>query len=372
MIKLLLVDDNEDARDVQSLIFSSHGYEVMTAENGVDAMEYIRQSRPDLIITDVLMPKMDGYELCRRLKTDKTLKDIPIVFYSAHYLDPQDEKMARDLGVVQLIQKPMDTAEFLRIIDGIVQQFGKSEFLPPVWLFKEDLDFERKHEQRLTEMLYKKLGELEQTRSMLKNALEGTIATVALAVEARDPSTSGHQRRVATLAEAIAREMKLEEKQVEGIRMGATIHDIGKIQIPAEILGKPAKLSDIEIHLVQEHTTVGYNILKVVAFPWPVAQIAYQHHERMDGSGYPQGLKGDEISLEARIVAVADVVEAMLSHRPYREAQAVEVALEEIKQRRGTLYDPLVVDACLSLFQLKNFRLESEGRRDTDAGIRAQ
>ncbi|HSM98990.1 MAG TPA: HD domain-containing phosphohydrolase, partial [Gallionella sp.] len=187
---------------------------------------------------------------------------------------------------------------------------------------------------------------LREQHRVLGKALEGTIHTVSMAVELRDPYTAGHQRRVAELACAIAREMGLDNERIEGIRLGATIHDIGKIGIPAEILSKPTRLTPIELQVVREHAVMGFNILKDVKFPWPVAGIAYQHHERMDGSGYPQGLKGEAISLEARIVAVADVIESMASHRPYRAALGMPAALDEIVQNRGRLYDAQVVDAC--------------------------
>lgn len=187
---------------------------------------------------------------------------------------------------------------------------------------------------------------LREHQKSLEMTLEGTIHTVTMAVELRDPYTAGHQRRVAELACAIANIMGLDEERIRGVRLGAMIHDIGKIGIPAEILSKPSHLTSVEMQIVREHAIMGYNILKDVKFPWPVAEIAHQHHERMDGSGYPDGLKGDAILLEARIVAVADVVESMASHRPYRPALGVPAALEEIRNGRGALYDPAVVDAC--------------------------
>ena len=188
---------------------------------------------------------------------------------------------------------------------------------------------------------------LSEQQKVLEQALEGTIHTVSMAVELRDPYTAGHQRRVADLSCAIAHKMGLDNERIRGIRLGATIHDIGKIGIPAEVLSKPSRLTDIELQIVQEHARMGYDILKDVRFPWPVAEIAHQHHERMDGSGYPQGLKGEQISLEARIVAVADVVESMASHRPYRPSLGIDAAREELVSGRGTLYDAQVVDACL-------------------------
>ena len=201
--------------------------------------------------------------------------------------------------------------------------------------------------------------ELQDNLNDLKQAVNGTITAIAATVEMRDPYTSGHQHRVASLARAIAGEIDISSDQAEGVYMAAAIHDIGKISLPAEILSKPVKLSDIEIQMIQAHSQVGYDILKNIDFPWPIAQIVLQHHERMDGSGYPHKLAGDEILLEARIVGVADVVETMASHRPYRPSIGLDKALEEIAHNKTVLYDRQVVDACLSLFSEKGYELPS-------------
>jgi len=195
----------------------------------------------------------------------------------------------------------------------------------------------------------------KQHALLLRESLEQSIQTIAATVEARDPYTAGHQHRVSQLATAIAREMQLSEEHIQGIHLASIIHDLGKIHIPAEILSKPGKLNKIEFMLIQTHPEEGYNILKDVKFPWPIADIILQHHEKIDGTGYPQGLKGDEILLEAKIICVADVVEAMSSHRPYRASLGIEPALEEIRRGRGSAYDPLVVDTCLKLFDENKF-----------------
>jgi PAS domain S-box-containing protein len=200
--------------------------------------------------------------------------------------------------------------------------------------------------------------ELQRTLDSLRKAIGATIQVMVSAVEARDPYTAGHQIREANLARAIATEMGLPPDTIEGLRMAGSIHDIGKLSIPAEILSKPTKLTNLEFSLIKEHSLKGYEMLKDVESPWPLAQIVYQHHERMDGSGYPGNLKGDEIIMEARILAVADVVEAMASYRPYRPAIGVEAALNEIEKNKGTLYDADAVNACLRLFQEKGFQLE--------------
>lgn len=190
---------------------------------------------------------------------------------------------------------------------------------------------------------------LLEHQKILEQSLEGTIHTVSMAVELRDPYTGGHQRRVAELACSIATQMGFDENRIHGVRLGAMIHDIGKIGVPAEILSKPSKLTSVEMLLIQEHAAMGYNILKDIQFPWPIAEIAHQHHERLDGSGYPKHLLGEAILLEARIVAVADVVESMSSYRPYRSELGIQAAIDEIKLNRGTLYDADVVDACLQV-----------------------
>jgi HD-GYP domain-containing protein (c-di-GMP phosphodiesterase class II) len=200
--------------------------------------------------------------------------------------------------------------------------------------------------------------ERQENIKRLRKSLGATINAMAVTVETRDPYTAGHQRRVADLARAIATEMNLGSDQIDGVRMASMIHDIGKISIPSEILTKPAELTDLEFNLIKTHPASGYNILKDIEFPWPVANVILQHHERMDGSGYPQGLKGNDILLEARIMAVADVVESMASHRPYRPTLGTEAALEEIEKNKGTLYDNTVADACLRLFREKDYQLQ--------------
>ena len=197
--------------------------------------------------------------------------------------------------------------------------------------------------------------ELRQTSLRLQRAIEGAINAVALTTEIRDPYTAGHQHRVAKLACSIGRELGLSNQQIEGVRVAGTLHDIGKIYVPAEILSRPGRLRQNEINLVKDHSQVGYDLLSTIEFPWPVAKIVLQHHERINGSGYPLGLSGDEILIEAQIMSVADVVEAMASHRPYRPALSIEEALLEISQQRGVLYSPEAVDACIKVFTQKGF-----------------
>jgi PAS domain S-box-containing protein len=192
----------------------------------------------------------------------------------------------------------------------------------------------------------------------LKKSLNGTVNALANATETRDPYTAGHQRRVVQLACAIAHEMKVSQVLEDGLRVMGFLHDIGKIAIPAEILSKPSRLSEVEFNLIKDHPQAGYNIIKDIEFPWPVAEAVLQHHERLDGSGYPRGLVGREIMVEARILAVADVIEAIASHRPYRPALGIDKALEEVSQHKGILYDAKVVEACVKLFNESGFVFE--------------
>ncbi len=205
--------------------------------------------------------------------------------------------------------------------------------------------------------------QLQSSLARLERALEGTVRAMSLTIEMRDLYTAGHQRRVTALAAAIAEELHLPQEKIEGLRLAGIIHDIGKIAMPAELLTKPTRLTKTEFQLLQDHPRIGYEILKDIQFPWPVAHIILQHHERMDGTGYPEGLVGEAILIEARILAVADVVEALSSHRPYRPALGIEKALEEIRRGRGGRYDLRVVDACMKLFKdhRYSFKQESAG-----------
>jgi PAS domain S-box-containing protein/putative nucleotidyltransferase with HDIG domain len=205
----------------------------------------------------------------------------------------------------------------------------------------------------------RKLAEekLLQTLENLEKSFSTTIKVMVGAVEMKDPYTAGHQLRVADLARAIATEMGMPQEKIDGIHMAGSIHDIGKLSVPSEILSKPTKLTNSEFTLIKDHAQSGYEMLKNVESPWPLAQIVYQHHERMNGTGYPRKLKGDEILMEARVMAVADVVEAMASHRPYRPALGIEAALDEIEKNKGILYDDAVAAACLRLFREKGYKL---------------
>ena len=199
---------------------------------------------------------------------------------------------------------------------------------------------------------------MKKSYGQLREVLTETVLAMGNIVEARDPYTAGHQQRVTALACGIAEQLGMTEEQIAGIGIAGLLHDIGKITVPAEILNKPGRLDKMEFMLIKAHPQVGHDILKHIDFPWPIAQFVLQHHERMDGSGYPNGLAGDHILLESRIIAIADVVESMSSHRPYRPSLGIDAALREILAKKETLFDPLAVDMCLRLFAEKNFEFD--------------
>ncbi|MHC2994103.1 MAG: HD domain-containing protein [Candidatus Atribacteria bacterium] len=197
--------------------------------------------------------------------------------------------------------------------------------------------------------------ELKQSYEKLQKFIEGTAHIITKVVEIRDPYSKGHQQRVSQLATAIAREMKLPQDKIEGVRFASLVHDVGKINLPTEIVSKPSKLVEVEFNLIKNHPRIGYDILKKVDFPWPIAEIVFQHQEKIDGSGYPRGLKGDEILIEAKILGVANVVEAMSSYKSYRPALSIDESLAEISKYKNILFNPEVVETCLKLFKEKGF-----------------
>ena len=282
--------------------------------------------------------------------SEKVLKPKPFM----DFIHPDDRNMVIDHHIRRLKGEGVQSVYSFRLLseDGTVKWVElnaaviKWKERPAILSFLKDIT-----ERKLAE------ANLQQTLDSLQKAVGVTIQVMVSAVEMRDPYTAGHQLRVANLACAIATEMGLPQDKIDGIRMAGSIHDIGKLSIPAEILSKPTKLTNIEFSLIKEHPHSGYEMLKDVESPWPLAQVVYQHHERMDGSGYPRNLKGDEIIMEARIMAVADVVEAMASHRPYRAGLGIDAALAEIEKNKGTHYDNTVVDACLRLFREKGYQL---------------
>ncbi len=304
----------------------------------------------DLILVDLVLP--DSYGLETFSKIHRKVPELPIVILSG--LD--DEEIAvqavREGAQDYLVKGDIGGGLLWRVMCYAIERMRIEGDLRRA---RDDLgDRVRERTAELAsanEALKEMVSKVSAAGEAVRRSLQGIIQSISLIIETRDPYTAGHQRSVANLARAIALVMGLPPDRTEGIRLAATVHDLGKISIPAEILSKPSRLTEAEMSMIRIHPRCGYEILKKVEFPWPIAQIVLQHHERIDGSGYPQGLRGPDILLEAKILGVADVVDAMCSHRPYRPGIGIDKALAEISQNRGTLYDPEVVDACLKYFQ---------------------
>ncbi len=288
----------------------------------------------------------------------------PAMARIAGYESPQEMITAINDAAHQFYVKPEERAEVLNRIEengfvkGVDAQFYRKDGTV-IWCNMSARAIRDGVGKTIYyEGIIEDITERKQSTERLRKALRGTVEAIAVTVEARDPYTAGHQRRVSDLARAIATRMNLPYDQIDGLRMAGLIHDIGKVSIPAEILSTPRKLTHIEFTLVKTHPQSGYDILKDIEFPWPIARMVLEHHERMDGSGYPNGPTGDNLLLESRILAVADVVEAMSTHRPYRPALGIDAALEEIASNKGILYDPEVVDACLHIFNVGGYKIK--------------
>ncbi len=262
----------------------------------------------------------------------------------------------------QLYVNPDDRRLFLDLMEkaGLVKGFEAQYYRKDGSLMWASLNIRTLHDESgrplYHEGIVEDITERKKSVENLRQALVATVQAMATAVETRDPYTAGHQRRVADLTCMIARELELPSEQIEGIRLASSIHDIGKIAVPSEILSKPTQISDIEYKLLKTHAQIGYEILKDIEFPWPIARIVHEHHERLDGSGYPRGLTGDELLIDSQILAVADVVEAIASYRPYRPAVGIEKALDEVNGGKGVLYNRDAVAACLKIFQEKGYK----------------
>jgi putative two-component system response regulator len=364
LITILVADDRPADRALLRIVLERMGYRVIEAVNGEEALAAARAERPDAILSDIMMPKMDGFSLCRQLQKDPELRHVPFVFVTATYSEQQSKVFAADLGAVRVLLKPFEAARLRSVMEEVLAEHSDSSATQRLALLG-DQDFHERHAEVLGQKLEEKVEELESTNAILRatdahlrEVMMAMVETISKMVEYRDPYTLGHQRRVGDLAAAIAAEMGLDDMAVEGIRIGGYVHDVGKIAVPQDLLTKPARLQEPELTLIRLHAEYGHVILSKVDFPWPLADIAHQHHERLDGSGYPRGLKEDQILRASRIVAVADVVEAMTSHRPYRPGLGIGAALDELHRGRGTLFDPVAADACLRIFRSGSYTFE--------------
>lgn len=373
-IRILVVDDDPHLLMLYQQTLSSETskdhFNLKLCNQSEEAVEVVRTAVEDnkpfaVVFLDVRMPPgPDGVWAAEQIRALDPYTEIVMV---TGYADTKPEEIASRVPPTDkllYLQKPFHNQEIQHFASALSAKWRSG-----MELRKIQTDLEARVENRTSELV--KLNEqlkqdiskreraeeeVQFTLAKLRSAMGGVIQAMALTVERRDPYTAGHQRRVADLARAVAAEIGLSSQQIDGIRMAGLIHDLGKICVPAEILSKPGELTEIEHTLIKDHPQVGYDILKEIEFPWPVAEIVLQHHERLDGSGYPAGLTAEDIIIEAKTLAVADVVEAMASHRPYRPTLGRGVALEEISKNRGILYDQDVVDACVKLLKGKGFQ----------------
>jgi len=321
--RILIVDDEEIyGKLVREMLLNRTSFQCDTSPAASDALNMLQQNEYQLVISDIRMPGIDGLEFMRAAKQE--YPELDFIIMTAHAGDYEFSDII-GAGATDFISKPFGWSELKAKIERIEK------------------------EKRV--FLYLRSANLELSGSFdrLQGILEDSINALVSALEMKDLYTAGHQQRVSDIACRIAGKIGLPDERIKGIRLAGLVHDIGKISVPSEILSKPSKLNELEFGLIKRHAITGFEILKRIQFTWPIADIVLQHHERMNGSGYPQSISGNDMLLEARIMAVADVVEAMSSHRPYRPSLGIGNAIEEISENSGILYDPLVVDACLEL-----------------------
>jgi putative nucleotidyltransferase with HDIG domain len=329
---VMVIDDDDSVLKTIILILEEEGYHVEAFSTGKEAIDKFNNNI-HAVVLDINMPDLTGLQVFKRIKSINPY--VPIIFHTGTTAMQEERRdLRRQFRPHAYVQKG-DPEQLMDTVVSAVESYGI--------IFRN---------VKLSESLYE---ELKKSTDKIKTNIEGTIHAMAMTVEMRDPYTAGHQRQVANLASAIAEKMDIPREQINSIHLAGTIHDIGKMQVPTEILSKCGKLTKLEFDMIKTHSQAGYDILKTIEFQWPIAEFVLQHHERMDGSGYPSGLKGESILIEARILSVADVVDAIVPHRPYRPALGIEKAQEEIFNNRGILYDSNVVDACLSIISDKTF-----------------
>ncbi len=327
---ILVVDDEKDIREILQRTLEDSGIRCSVACNTKEAKAILEKNSMDVVITDIVMPGASGIDL---LDFVKKYNNTDVIVMTGFTKGLKYEQII-EKGACDFIQKPLSPKEVVIRLKRVLRERAVLA--------------ERDNSEERLKRSFIKLGRI----------LNETVNALGAALEKRDPYTSGHQKRVALLAGAIAENMDFSTDRIEGIRITGLLHDIGKISVPAEILNKPSTLSVNEMNLIKEHPTFGYDILKDIEFEQPVAQIVLQHHEVIDGSGYPMGLSGESILPEAHILTVADVVEAIASHRPYRPELGIAAALGEIEQKKGILYDVNVVETCISLFMNKGYTFQ--------------
>jgi len=340
-LKILALEDSPRDFDLtkEQLIEAGYTLSIARVETEEEFNSSIRSNLYDIILADFTVPGFDAFSALRI--RNKICPETPFICVSGSIGEVTAIELLKS-GAVDYVIK--DRPERLPLaIERALEEVREKELRN-----QANVELEKAYEKLIA------------GQKKLQKTLDSIIQVIGQAVELRDPYTAGHQRRVAKLACSIAEKMGFSKDRIKGVGMAGEIHDLGKISVPAETLSKPTKLTNLEYKIIKLHPKTGYDILKKIDFSWPIAETVYQHHERMDGSGYPRGLRGKEILLEARVLAVADVVEAMVSHRPYRPALGLDKALEEIEMNRGVLYDSDVVDACVGLLKAGNYEFEAK------------
>jgi len=345
-IKVLLIEDDRSAADLYQKMLKmaeKPSFEFRWVDNLAEAREYEKGETFDLVLLDLLLPDSCGFDTFAKVK--EQAQDTPIIILTGSDDEALAIRTVKEGAQDYIIKEQLEYRMFLRSVNYAIE---RSRIHNDLRNAKNDLDTKVKE----------RTSELQTEKEKLNRILEETIDALAFALEKRDPYTAGHQRRVAQLSVAIAKYTELSENEINGLYLASLVHDIGKIGVPVEILVKPTRLNENEIALIHDHSEIGYGILKDIEFAWPIAQIVLQHHEKINGSGYPKGLSGDMILLESKILCVADIFEAMSSHRPYRAAIGIDGALEDLLHNKGIIYEPIAVDACVELFTKKSFKFK--------------
>lgn len=337
MSRILIVDDEKSIRITLSEMLKNEGYETDSASDAEIALKVLEYQKYDMIITDIIMPRMSGIDFVAKVREKQ--HEIQIVIMTG---EPTVETAVKavKLGANDYLTKPL----------------GKEDLLSVVQRLEQARLVEQARNALAQEYTLAQDG--DSSSQALQSTIQGITSLLFSLVETRDPYTASHQRRVGNLSAAIAAKMGLPTAEVQLLRIIGYIHDIGKIMLPLELLTKPGALSSLEMQMIRNHSLAGYEMLTKVELPEIIKRVIYEHHERCNGTGYPRGLHDEEISPESKIVFVADVVEAIMSHRPYRPALGLDTALHEICSNTGTLFDSQVVNACVELFQSDGYEID--------------